>query len=103
MKNFIEPSVANVYTLDVNEHIERFRIANTSTIAKTLEISNPNKLDAEITVEFMQRAAATITYPASIIWKDTLTPVFTTGKNYFLYFTTYDGGNTYYGTWTGSW
>lgn len=100
--NYLEANPANVYTINIKEALEGFKISIVDTNAKTIVINN-TFLESEINIKLNYLKAATITFPTSIIWKDSVSPVFIAGKTYFIYLITEDMGKTYQGIWIGSW
>lgn len=97
-------AVNNIYTLDfLNTSIKNFSIETTDTVAKSISFSNVPTGFVQATVKLKYTNTSTITYPASVVWKDGNIPVYTATKTYLLMFVTYDGGTTWLSSYVGAW
>jgi hypothetical protein len=100
-------AVSNIYNLDLNNQtIVNFTIETGDTVAKTITFSNiPSTANTiiSLTVLLKYTNTATISYPASVVWQNAITPSYTVGKKYFLLFETYDNGTTWLGSYIGVW
>ena len=79
-------------------------IETADAVAKTLAFANISATAGRavtISVKLKYTNAATITFPASVIWSSGIVPTFVAGKEYILVFRTYDNGTRVLGYYNG--
>lgn len=70
---------------------------------KSITITNIPSGFIRLYIKLVYTNATTITFPAGTVWKDNTSPTFTTGKTYFVYLITDNGGTNWYAKYDGAW
>lgn len=82
--------------------VRNFQTTLEDATARTFALSNfpsTSGKKAEFMIEVIATAAPAVTYPASFVWKDAVSPIYTAGKKYIITGVSFDGGTTIKTTW----
>ena len=99
-------AVANTYTLDTQNHLNKtFAIETTDTNAKTIAFANVASTAGTINtilIRLKYTSAAAITYP-TVTWQNAIVPTFAAGKRYYILFTNLNLGDGWIASSIGAW